>query len=106
MRDVFGYSRQMKHLLQSFSDMDYSWEEWERIIHEELDNGRPVLYGSETETRVDAFYGKAHASSVMDMTLMAAIISTGDGAVCITDSMCFRRSTQERSDMGGLQPGA
>lgn len=41
--------------------MDYSWEEWERIIHEELDNGRPVLYGSETETRVDAFYGKAHA---------------------------------------------
>lgn len=61
MRDVFGYSRQMKHLLQSFSDMDYSWEEWERIIHEELDNGRPVLYGSETETRVDAFYGKAHA---------------------------------------------
>lgn len=61
LQDVFGYSKQMKHLYQNFVGEKYSWDEWELMIRNELDNGRPVLYGAETETREDPFHGKAHS---------------------------------------------
>ncbi|RHO73609.1 hypothetical protein DW083_05450 [Parabacteroides sp. AF48-14] len=61
LQDVFGYSKQMKHLYQHSVDLEYSWDEWEQMIHKELDNGRPVLYGAETETRQDPFHGIAHS---------------------------------------------
>ncbi|WP_308548293.1 C10 family peptidase [uncultured Parabacteroides sp.] len=61
LQDVFGYSKQMKHLYQDFVGQKYSWDEWEQMLHNELDNGRPVLYGAETETRQDPFHGIAHS---------------------------------------------
>lgn len=58
MRDVFGYSLQMKALDQWLEK--YSWEEWKSILRNELDNRHPVLYASSTEQRIDALSGKGH----------------------------------------------
>ncbi len=59
LRDVFGYSLQMKALYQR--EEEYSWEEWTSILRNELDNRRPVLYSSSTEENVDPLNGKGHA---------------------------------------------
>lgn len=59
LRDVFGYSKQMRYLQKIYSD--YSWEEWEQLMRDELDDGRPILYASETEECETPLSGIPHA---------------------------------------------
>ena len=44
LREYFGYEGSMNYLLRE----SFSASEWENIIYNELDNGRPVLYGGQS----------------------------------------------------------